>query len=104
MTNKKILLWHATERKNLESIMMDGLKCNIGEIYFSDTSKGACAFLYLRSIKNVIVLPVEFTIDEIEESFDHSPSFFESIKCFTVHKDIPNSRIIWNNALEYNFD
>ena len=96
-----MLLWHASPYSNLGSIIKNGLITNLGYIFFADRLESAALFVYMKGEKHIVVFPVEFTEEEVEESFDHNIDFFEC-RCFYVTKNIPYSRIIQKDIMVYN--
>lgn len=75
-------LYHATDKRNEEKIMNEGLLPGIdGGVYFADSPDNALKFIAFKfEAKEVIVLKVrtrELDPKLMEESFDHSEMFFQ---------------------------
>lgn len=98
-----MLLWHATDKKNFDSIMSTGLLAFDFGVFFIDNPTSAAVFVAVRGIKNIVAFPVEFEEDEVIESCDHSPDYFKC-RSFYSPKDIPNHRIIIDKILEWKLD
>lgn len=96
-----MLLWHATPYSNLKSIVKLGLLTSSGKIFFADRVDSAVLFVYMKGEKHIVAFPVEFTDEEVMESFDHNVDVFRC-RCFSVTKNIPYSRIIEDEIMEYN--
>lgn len=96
-----MLLWHATPYSNLKSIVNLGLLTRSGKIFFADRVDSAVLFVYMKGEKHIVAFPVEFTEEEVKESFDHNLGVFKC-RCFSVTKNIPYSRIIEDEIMEYN--
>lgn len=94
-------LWHATAKKNLESIMFQGIKPFLGEIYLADSAEWAATFIAMRGEHQIVAFPVDLPIRKIKESFDHNPNFFKC-KCYTYNKAIPPRKIDWKHTKEWN--
>jgi len=95
-----MLLWHATNKKNLDSIMSSGLIANNFGVFLADNAQSAAAFVYARGINNIVAFPVESDGLDIIESFDHDPKIFRC-RCFISNQDIPNNKIIWEKVLQW---
>ena len=75
-------LYHATDKRNEEKIMNEGLLPGIdGGVYFAASPDNALKFMAFKfEAKEVIVLKVrtrELDPKLMEESFDHSEMFFQ---------------------------
>lgn len=70
--------YHATTPENAESIISDGvLKANaFGEVFVCKKPLDCCKFLLIRGVRNIAVIELELEENEVEESHDHSESFF----------------------------
>ena len=70
--------YHATPFENLNSIFKKGITRGIdGVVYLAETSEDAVKFIAIRGHKKILVIEVEVEDDMVEESFDHSESFFK---------------------------
>lgn len=96
-----MILWHATPKKNLESIMFQGIKPCLGEIYFADNPAWAATFVAMRGEHQIVALPVDLSTREIKESFGCNPKIFKC-KCYTYNKVVSPKKIKWENAREWN--
>ena len=95
-----MLLWHATPYSNLTSIVDNGLITSNGKIFFADKVESAVLFVYMKGEKHIVAFPVDFTEEEVKESFDHNIDFFKC-RCFSVTNNIPYSRIIEKDIIKY---
>lgn len=95
-----MLLWHASPYSNLESIVNNGLLTSNGKIFFADKVESAVLFVYMKGEKHIIAFPVEFTEEEVNESFDHNVDVFKC-RCYSVANNIPYSRVIEAEIMEY---
>lgn len=95
-----MILWHATPKKNLESIMFQGIKPCLGEIYFTDNPAWAATFVAMRGIKEIVALPVELDIKDLKASYDHNSELFKC-NCYVYHDNIPAEKIDWGNARKW---
>jgi len=98
--------YHATSYSNLDKIITEGLKINKteGSIYLTDKAKDALKFLYIRGIKDLIVIKLKASkLDKTKlyESFDHDYSFFKC-RAYVYEKDIPLKDININDIQKYN--
>lgn len=94
------IMYHATEMKNLSSIVDNGLKPLNAEklIYMTEQKIDALKFLVIRGCKDILVLKIKiYKKDEhkIVETFDHSYNFF---KCRAFGY---NGEISPDNIMEY---
>lgn len=96
-----MLLWHATPYSNLKSIVQLRLLTRSGKIFFADRVDSAVLFVYMKGEKHIVAFPVDFTEEEVKESFDHNIDVFKC-RCYSVTKNIPYSRIIEDEIMEYN--
>ena len=96
-----MLLWHASPHSNLGSIIKNGLLTSNGKVFFADKVESAVLFVYMKGEKHIVAFPVEFNEEEVKESFDHNFDVFKC-RCFSVTKNIPYSRIIEDEIMEYN--
>lgn len=103
-----MLLYHATDMDNLSSIEEQGLKTNLGGVFFAEHADLAATFLFLRGVNNIVVLAVELDEAEVQESFDHNETWFkrtlkkDSCKCYTYSHDVNPEKIIWDKCRIYN--
>lgn len=78
---KERYYYHATDMRNLGSILSEGLKTGPdGIVYLTDTPQNALKFVMLRMVPEILVVAVkESSLDKelLEESFDHSQEFFK---------------------------
>ena len=95
-----MLLWHASPHSNLGSIIKNGLLTSNGKVFFADKAESAVLFVYMKGEKHIVAFPVEFTEEEVKESFDHNVEVFKC-RCFSVTKNIPYSRIIQKDIMVY---
>lgn len=99
-----MILWHATDYDNLDSIMTKGiLPGTLGQVYFADNPTSSAVFLYMRGVAKAVALPVHFNNGEVQESHDHNGRFFRC-RCYTSDKAVGPDRILWDKAKVYNLD
>lgn len=87
--------YHATEEKNLDSIIEKGILPGVdGGVYLTETPEDAYKFVAIRvfSIDPIPVLEVELDESLVEESFDHSQAFFKC-RAFRYPGPIPVNQI-----------
>lgn len=96
--------YHATLEKNLESIINDGLKRNKIEnaIFLCERPEDAAKFLRVRGFTRFVVIPVRVHERFIQESFDHSASFFRC-RCWMYFKDVPPRNIDKDDIIIYEY-
>jgi len=72
-------LYHGTAERNLISILEEGIKPGPeGCVFLAETQFDALKFLALRCFdEDIIVFEVEVSEEKVEETFDHSYSFFK---------------------------
>lgn len=81
--------YHATELKNVQSIMENGLYKNLyGVIYLCDSQKDAYKFMLIHLISKFAVIEVELDDKDVSESRDHNEKLFKC-KTYIYDKDIP---------------
>lgn len=94
--------YHATSVENFESILSDGeIKVGFdGIIYLAESKEDSLKFIALRSFgEPIIVLELEVPDStKIEETFDHSYSFFKC-RSYGYPENISSNCII--NAYRY---
>ena len=70
--------YHATPFENLNSIFKKGILKGIdGVVYLTEKPEEAARFVAIRGCKKILVIEVEVEDYMVEESFDHSESFFQ---------------------------
>lgn len=71
--------YHATDYKNLQSILDKGLLNNNieGIVYLCKEPTDAIKFPYIRGIKDLLVVEVDIDDNEVQEMHDHSEVFFK---------------------------
>lgn len=63
----KVVLYHATAKHNVFSIMREGLKPGIdGLVYFCANVNAACWYAMIYNVDPVAIIRVEFTPEEME--------------------------------------
>ena len=94
--------YHATTEENFKKIMFDGkIKVGFdGIVYLTESKEDALKFLCLRAFgQSIIVLEIHIPDEtKIEETFDHSYSFFKC-RSFGYPEYIDTDNII--NAYKY---
>jgi len=86
--------YHATPSENTSSILKEGIKASNFEkaVFVTDSSDAAARFLSVRLVPNITVFKIKVTHQQelkyMEESFDHSSSFFKC-RAWMYHNDIP---------------
>lgn len=93
-------MYHATKLSNFWSILDNGLKPGVdGIVYLAETREDALKFISIRTFNEpVLVLEVEVDETDIQETFDHSYSFFQC-RAFGYPETIPCEQI--TNAWKY---
>lgn len=87
MNNMKTY-YHATPYRNLESILDQGIfKGCDGVVYLADTKENAAKFIAIRGCFDILVCEVQLNEANVEESFDHSETFFKC-KAYIYNEDI----------------
>lgn len=97
-------LYHATDYKNLYSILKNGITKTFDGIYFADSYEGAAMFLYFRECKDIIVFEIDTELLNkvlIKESFDHSPGFFKGIFAYCYKENIDSELIDAHRIMHY---
>lgn len=70
--------YHATPFENLDSIMEKGiLKDRYGYVYLTTKPDEAARFVAIHMCRDILVVEVDLEEDLVEESFDHSQTFFK---------------------------
>lgn len=90
-------LYHATVSDNLDSIYKNGLipQGFYNAVFLADNPESAAAFLKVRLINNITVLRVKFNNNQfrkLDESFDHSDSFFRC-RAYMCYETITPERL-----------
>lgn len=74
-------LYHATPISNMLSILHEGIRTGCdGVVYLAETKDDAMRFVVLHTSEPIIVFEVSVSTEDeknIEESFDHSLTFFQ---------------------------
>ena len=70
--------YHATTLENAEKISEEKvIRCGCdGLVYLCKDPIDACKFLFIRLIREARVIEVDLDAKDVEESFDHSQTFF----------------------------
>lgn len=95
--------FHATTEHNFESIKNDGeIKTGWdGVVYLADSAENALKFISIRAMgKPIVVLEVELDENDVEETFDHSFSFFKC-KAYGYPNNICLSCLV--SAVKYSY-
>lgn len=80
--------YHATPFENLAPIFSEGIKTGCdGVIYLANKSEEAARFVAIRGHKKILTIEVKVDESLVEESFDHSESFFKC-KAYLYPKNI----------------
>lgn len=91
--------YHATDRKNLGPILIDGIKPGVdGYVYLCKEPIDAVKFVFIRGVQDIIVFEVNLKENEVEETFDHSEAFFKC-KAYGATKTISPTKI--KNVYDY---
>ena len=104
-----MLLYHATDLKNIGSIDLDGIQTRGGFVFLAEHADLAAAFLALRGVTQVIAIAVDVPEEDMEESFDHNEGWFrritklESCRCYTCRHNIDPECIDWPQSRVYQF-
>ena len=82
-------LYHATEKRNVFSILPNGLKAGFdGRVYFADSPENAMKFLIAKmrkgEEKEIAVIPVDIDDSKVNPSDDHNKQYF---KCDAYYVD-----------------
>lgn len=95
--------YHATDYKNLQSILDKGLLNNNleGEVYLCRKDTDAIKFPYIRGLRDILVVEVNIDENEVKESFDHSEAFFKC-KAYRYPHPISTNHII--RFIRYQYD
>lgn len=73
-----MIYYHATDYKNLQSILDKGLlNDNLeGIVYLCKEPTDAIKFPYIHGVNDILVIEVDIDEQEVEGTFDHSEVFF----------------------------
>lgn len=86
--------YHATNYDNIDSIIDKGLVPGVDRItYLADSFENALKFVIFRGYERILVCEVDLDESQVEETFDHSSTFF---KC----KSYGYSEVISFNDIE----
>lgn len=89
-----ISMYHASHQNNEDSILETGIKTGCdGCVYLAEKPEEAARFLAVRGIKFIAVFEVLVDKDKIEESFDHSKTFFKC-NAYTIAENILPQNIL----------
>lgn len=91
------IMYHATDMKNLASILEKGLLPNNmdGMVYMTETPEDALKFVAFRNYKEILMIKIKiYKKDEnkVTETFDHSFQFFKC-RAFGYNGTIPVSNL-----------
>lgn len=87
--------YHATSQDGFYAIMKEGIKVPYG-VYLADSYQNAAKFLVLRGVTPIYVVKIsgkKLDKNLLEESFDHSESFFKC-KAYVYNGDITLNKIL----------
>lgn len=85
--------YHATPYSNLCGVLCNGLKTGVDKvIYLAETKEAALKFICIRCFDPILVIEVELDETQVEESFDHSHSFFQE-RAFVYPNNIPADKL-----------
>lgn len=81
--------YHAAPKETMMKIYAEGVlkKSWDGVVYMCKDSIDACKFLVIRGMRQMSVIELELDEKEVEESHDHSETFFKC-KAYIKHGDI----------------
>lgn len=95
--------YHAAPKETMVKIVGEGVikKSWDGGVYICEKAVDSCKFLVVRGMKKMSVIEVELDENEVEESNDHSVTFFKC-KAYIHNGDI---ELTGNeNIYDYSFD
>lgn len=87
-------LYHGTSIENFNSMVKDGV---IKTSYFSQciyccqSKEDVLKFMYIYQVTPCIILEIEVPDEDVVETFDHSPVFFQC-RCFGITKAVEIGR------------
>ena len=81
--------YHAAPKETMMKIYAEGVlkKSWDGVVYMCKDPIDACKFLVIRGMRQMSVIELELDEKEVEESHDHSETFFKC-KAYIKHGDI----------------
>lgn len=87
-------LYHATPYSNFGSILTHGLEPrNIEKVvYFCESPQDCLKFAALHGARDILVLRVKLSDEEVFETFDHNEDFFQC-RCFGCSRVISEEEI-----------
>ena len=82
-------MFHATDPKNVDSILAEGLNPNFGELYLSDSVEGAARWKIADVLQGNVIAVIEVEVPKklLREGVDHSPmmqTMFKAGPSFTI--------------------
>lgn len=81
--------YHATQKEKMKKIIGEQKirqSCD-GVVYLCKQAVDSCKFLAVRGAREMSVIEIELNENDVEESFDHSESFFKC-KAYMHYGDI----------------
>lgn len=70
--------YHATSYSNLCSILENGIiPSSEGIVYLADSMLNAQKFVYIRGVRDILVIEVLLEEEFVEEQYDHNEKFFQ---------------------------
>lgn len=87
--SEKMRFYHAAPKETMMKIYAEGVlkKSWDGVVYMCKDPIDACKFLVIRGMRQMSVIELELDEKEVEESHDHSETFFKC-KAYIKHRDI----------------
>ena len=87
--SEKMRFYHAAPKETMMKIYAEGVlkKSWDGVVYMCKDPIDACKFLVIRGMRQMSVIELELDEKEVEESHDHSETFFKC-KAYIKHGDI----------------
>lgn len=79
--SEKMRFYHAAPKETMMKIYAEGV------VYMCKDPIDACKFLVIRGMRQMSVIELELDEKEVEESHDHSETFFKC-KAYIKHGDI----------------
>lgn len=81
--------YHATLKENMKKIIDEQRirQSWDGVVYLCKQAVDSCKFLAVRGVREMSVIEIELNESDVEESFDHSESFFKC-KAYMYYGDI----------------
>lgn len=88
-----MILYHATDYKNLASISSNGLKRGVdGVVYGCKTPNDCLKFAHVHGVKKALVIKFQVDKENVVETFDHCYEFFKC-RCYGATVDVPTDKI-----------